>query len=282
MEFEKLFFEYDIESNVRFDKEMLTVYDLSYILIDFQAVINNMTEIIYDSIEEKYQIIETETNRKQFDNFDETDKNDYKHEMVVQQHPSWQKEIEESIESIIYEPNRKAADINPRTKLGFKQTTSRRFNKKYQMNLKLNDFSKGSLILDLGNSLIVSILTEFLKELAWKKTGNQNSININIYNQYILIDRKMINSFPKDSCVVNAISLNQVNNQAQLDVEKIVHDVVNLSRPDENIEDSVRRLLCELKRNGIVNEQVIYDERGIKTAARDIERFVGNFMDIRI
>lgn len=87
---------------------------------------------------------------------------------------------------------------------------------------------------------------------------------------------------PKDCCVASSIKLNQGNNQNQLDVQKYVHDVVESSRPDENIEESVKRLLCELKRDGIVNEQVIYDERGIKTAARDIERFTGNFMDIRI
>ena len=59
MKFEQIFWEYDIESVVRFNKELLTVYDLSYILIDFQAVINNMTEIIYDSMAEKLQIEET-------------------------------------------------------------------------------------------------------------------------------------------------------------------------------------------------------------------------------
>lgn len=37
MKFEQIFWEYDIESVVRFNKELLTVYDLSYILIDFQA-----------------------------------------------------------------------------------------------------------------------------------------------------------------------------------------------------------------------------------------------------
>lgn len=32
----------------------------------------------------------------------------------------------------------------------------------------------------------------------------------------------------------------------------------------------------------MVNEHVIYDECGIKTADRDIEQFVGKFMDIKI
>lgn len=275
MKFEQIFWDYDIESVVRFNKELLTVYDLSYILIDFQAVINNMTEIIYDSMAEKFQIVKT----KNYDLIDIIEKKEYEDTYVAQQHPSWQREIEKNAESVILGLNRKSAD---RTSLRLKQTTNRRFNRKHQMNLKLNGFSKGSLILDLANSLIVSILIEFLKELVGKKTGNEKIINTTINNQYILFDKEKIKILPKDSCVANAISFNNVNNQAQLEVKKIVRDVVNLSKPDENIEYSIRRLLCELKRNGIVNEYVIYDERGIKTAVRDIERFVGNFMDIKI
>lgn len=275
MKFEQIFWEYDIESVVRFNKELLTVYDLSYILIDFQAVINNMTEIIYDSMAEKFQIAET----KNYDLIDIIEKKEYEDIYVPQQHPSWQREIEKNAESVILGPDRKSAD---QTSLRLKQTTNRRFNRKHQMNLKLNGFSKGSLILDLANSLIVSILIEFLKELVGKKTGNEKIINTTINNQYILFDKEKITILPKDSCVANAISFNNVNNQAQLEVKKIVHDVVNLSKPDENIEHSIRRLLCELKRNGIVNEYVTYDERGIKTAVRDIERFVGNFMDVKI
>lgn len=275
MKFEQIFWEYDIESVVRFNKELLTVYDLSYILIDFQAVINNMTEIIYDSMAEKFQIVKT----KNYDLIDIIEKKEYEDTYVAQQHPSWQREIEKNAESVILGLNRKSAD---RTSLRLKQTTNRRFNRKHQMNLKLNGFSKGSLILDLANSLIVSILIEFLKELVGKKTGNEKIINTTINNQYILFDKEKIKILPKDSCVANAISFNNVNNQAQLEVKKIVHDVVNLSKPDENIEHSIRRLLCELKRNGIVNECVTYDERGIKTAVRDIERFVGNFMDVKI
>lgn len=278
MKFEQIFWEYDIESVVRFNKELLTVYDLSYILIDFQAVINNMTEIIYDSMAEKFQIVKT----KNYDLIDIIEKKEYEDIYVPQQHPNWQREIEKNAESVILGLNRKSADISNQTTLRYKQTTNRRFNRKHQMNLKLNGFSKGSLILDLANSLIVSILIEFLKELVGKKTGNEKIINTTINNQYILFDKEKIKILPKDSCVANAISFNNVNNQAQLEVEKIVHDVVKLSKPDENIEHSIRQLLCELKRNGIVNEYVTYDERGIKTAVRDIERFVGNFMDVKI
>lgn len=283
MGFEKILFEDEIESKVRFNKQMMTVYDLSYILIDFQAVINNLTEIIYDNIEEKYRIIEEKAIIERIYDSTKEENKAFRNEMVGPEHPRWQKEIEENIESMIFESNRRVANVSPRKTPGYKQTTSRKFNKKYQMNLRLNGFSKGSLFLDLVNSLIVSILTEFLKELVVKKTGNQNAININVYNnQYILIDGEAVKRIPKDSCVCSAIKVNLGSNQSQLDVQKCIHDVVESSKPDENIEESVRRLFRELEKNGIVNEQIIYDERGIKTAVRDIERFTGNFMDIRI
>lgn len=279
MNLKKIFFENEIESNVRFNKEMMTVYDLSYLLIDFQAVVNNLTEMIDNNIEEKYQIIEEKTIRDS----EILKRQVIENEIVRQEHPRWQKEIEENIEAFIFEPNKKVANVSSRTTLRFKQTTSRRFNKKYKMNLKLNGFSKGSLILDLANSLIVSILTEFLKELTVKKTGNQGVFNINVYgNQNIYIDGETVKKVPKDSCLVGAIKINKGSNQSQLDVQKCICNVVEASKPDENIEESVRRLFLELEKSGITNKQVIYDESGIKTVVRDIERFTGNFMDIRI
>lgn len=275
MNFENLFCNYDIESQVRFDKKMMTVFELSYFLIDYQSVINNLTEIILN----KEKLIEDK-----FVRYDEFEKRRIDSGRIVQrEHPEWQKKIEENIESFFFEPNRKVADFRPRATLGFKQTTSRRFNEKYQMNLKLKSFSEGSLILDLANSLLVSILTEFLKELVIQKTGNQNAININFYNnQYIFIDAETVKKIPKGSCIGNAIKVNSGSNQNQLDVQKCIHDVIAASKPDENIEESVTRLLWELEKNGVINEWNIYDERGIKTAVRDIERFAGNFVNIRI
>ena len=56
MDLEKTFFENDIEMDVKFNKKIMSVYDLSYILIDFQAVINNLTEIIWESIRKKMKL----------------------------------------------------------------------------------------------------------------------------------------------------------------------------------------------------------------------------------
>ena len=44
MNINEAFFESKIKSKVRFGKISETVYDLSYILIDFQTIINNLVE----------------------------------------------------------------------------------------------------------------------------------------------------------------------------------------------------------------------------------------------
>lgn len=41
---DEVLLENEIRTNIRFDKNMETVYDLSYFLIDFQAVVNNLTD----------------------------------------------------------------------------------------------------------------------------------------------------------------------------------------------------------------------------------------------
>lgn len=43
---DEVLLENEIRTNIRFDKNMETVYDLSYFLIDFQAVVNNLTDVI--------------------------------------------------------------------------------------------------------------------------------------------------------------------------------------------------------------------------------------------
>ena len=277
MDINEAFFESEIKSRVRFGKTIETVFDLSYLLIDFQAIINNLVEMIHDNNDMVYIL----SDEKQF--IEELHDEKLKNEGVNKNHTDWQKEIEHRIESLIYEPQKKVANINLRSTSGYKKTTTRRFNEKYRMNLMLNDFSKGSLVLDLINSLAVSILTEFLKELVFKKTGKEDAININIYNnQYILIDGESFKKLPKDSCVRDSVKIIEGNNENNIDVQKCIYNIVQTSKPDENIEESVKRLFVELEKNGVINKQFTYDERGIKTAVKDIDRFLGYFMDVRI
>lgn len=76
--------------------------------------------------------------------------------------------------------------------------------------------------------------------------------------------------------------LHDENWKNNIDVQKCIYNIVHASKPDENIEESVKRLFVELEKNGVINKQFTYDERGIKTAVKDIDRFLGYFMDVRI
>lgn len=281
MNYKNFFFENIIRSNIRFDKEMKTVYDLSYFLVDFQAIINNMSEIIYDDIDRKYILLDENRVTDKVQIWDSKYyRYDEKNELLENRHPEWQQIIERNMEAVLFQ-ERKVANHHYRVGSSLKQTTNRKFNKKYEMNLQLNEFSKGSLLLDIANSVLVSFITDFLRALLIKQTGNDLVVNINIQNQYIIIDDSVINVVPKNSCIEKAIQIQPGTNTGKLDVQKCIHDVIEASQPDQNTEESVRRFLKELNKNGLVSEQVIYDERGIKTAARDIERFKGNFVDYR-
>ena len=79
-----------------------------------------------------------------------------------------------------------------------------------------------------------------------------------------------------------AIQINVKSNECYIDVQKCAHAIVESAQPDENIEESVKRLLVELNKNGLISRHVIYDSRGINTAVKDIERFAGHFIDIKI
>lgn len=62
MNINEAFFESKIKSKVIFGKTIETVYDLSYLLIDFQAIINNLVEMIHDNND----IVYTLSDEKQF------------------------------------------------------------------------------------------------------------------------------------------------------------------------------------------------------------------------
>ena len=160
MNWEELFWKNEIQSNIKFDKEMKTVFDLSYFLIDFQAVVNNMSEIIYDDVTGKNRITEV---IPVLNNEDIQER-----KLIENEHPKWQKEIEKNVESFLFQSPDMAVNYLPGTTTRLKQTTNRNYNRKYQMNLQLKSFSKGSLVLEVVNSLIVSLLTEFVKSVLVK------------------------------------------------------------------------------------------------------------------
>ncbi len=273
-------------SKIRFDKNMDTVFDLSYFLIDFQACINSLYELISEvQYETDIPLLEpllVDRKNRQF----ELEQFELLESKIKNNRPKWQKEVEERVESLLLDTHKAAANTHKAIASTptviperLKQTTNRKFNLKYRMNLQLRGFSQGSLVLDVANSVLVSVITEFIKELLVKQTENVKIVNINIENSYIIIDGFVLKVIPKNSHVEKAICIKGGKNI--LDVEKCVHDIVEASHPDENIEESVKRLLRELKGNGIIREVPMYDSRGIKTVVKDIERLSGNFIDVR-
>lgn len=130
---DEVLLENEIRTNIRFDKNMETVYDLSYFLIDFQAVVNNLTDVICNQGEVRRKHIsqyEKELFRNQDINY------------IDDSHPEWQKQIERNVKSYLFEPDRAVADREPSVIIGLKQTTRRAFNRKYRMNMQLNGFFK--------------------------------------------------------------------------------------------------------------------------------------------
>lgn len=271
---EEFYLKNEIHTKIKFDKDMETVYQLSYFLVDFQAIINNFTEMVINS-EHRGDIKDRQSTEERALEIIEEWKGG-----IPESYQKYEKELPEGIrfldEALV------AAPYPKEKKERLKQTTNRRFNKKYQQNLCLRGFAKGSLVIDVANSLLVSIFTEFLKELVFQKTGNETAINITITNSLIYIDDSVVKMISPQSCVDNAIRIDANSNTKLLDVQKCAQDIVKSAKPSEDIEQSVERLLSELRNNNLINESVIYDSRGKKTAVRDIERFVGHFVDVSI
>lgn len=271
---EEFYLKNEIQTKIKFDKNMETVYQLSYFLVDFQAIINNFTEMVINSEHQGYINERQPMEEKTLEIIEE-----WKGE-IPEFHQKYEKELPERIR--FHDEVLVSAPYPKEKKERLKQTTNRRFNKKYQQNLCLRGFSKGSLVIDVASSLLVTVFTEFLKELVFQKTGNATAINITITNSLIYIDDSVVKMLPLQSCISNAIRIDTNSNTKLLDVQKCARDIVKSAKPSEDIEESVERLLLELKNNNLINESVIYDSRGKKTAARDIERFVGHFVDVSV
>ena len=106
MRWEELYSKNAIQTNIKFDKDMETVYELSYFLVDFQAVINNLTEMIYDDINAKI-VPMPRTYRREDKAFENVIVN-YRDSS----HPRWQQEIKKDINEVLYKPERIVANYN--------------------------------------------------------------------------------------------------------------------------------------------------------------------------
>lgn len=254
-----------INLRLHMGKQIMTVFDLSYILVDLQAVINGFDDIIYDIHEAKQYSVQ-----KQKD----------------------EDEIVLKVDDISGLPA-KVAESEPVFKAktsGYKATTSRNYNKRRRENLKLCNFSKGSLILDITSSILTGIFVEFLKEIIFQQRPNEPLFQVNIQNYYIRISDQDIQLLPKNNKIADSFVIKEGINasviksdssqESSLDAQNYIHELIAEAKPDANIESSVKRLLGVLKNNGIINQEIGYDSKGMKTFLRDTERFIGNLVDV--
>lgn len=187
-----------INFSVRMQGNIETVFDLSYLLVDFQAVVNGLNEIVKDNnivkVEEMIELSE--------EKFFYEIKEEKFYSKKKNTHPEWQQQMENKMESIMYPMKRVASKT-----IGYRQTTSRNFNKKYRDELILKSFSKGSLVLDMAASVITGLIVEFIKNIMIQKTGNDNIMQVIIENNYIIINDSDVKYIPKNSCISQAITV---------------------------------------------------------------------------
>lgn len=262
-----------VEYSILFKKEMNTIFDLSYFLIDLQAIVNGLYEVVRTCGESQYvKVAELVPHHKI---------KEVTRIREDQERPKWQREAERiMLRELDYYTEEKVANVAGRKYVGYKQTTSRNFNNRYKDVWELRSFSKGSLILDVTSSVICYFITEFLQALLKEKTGKNDIINVNIYNNFIVIDKNKCQMIPNNSGVIAPNSSD--GNRFNLDVKRLSNEILSLTSPDEDVEESARRFINVLHAKGIVSESVIYDDRGIKTIVRDVNRMVGNFVDMQI
>lgn len=226
--------EKELNIQITFRKKFTTLFDLTYLLVDIQAVVNGFCDMVQE---------------------------------ISHQRPGEE----------IYIKN----EISEKKSAGYRQTTNRVYNGKRKDNLQLHNFSKGSLILDIGASVIAGIMVEFLSEIMFQK-NHERITEVHIENCNIFINGSDIKLIPKSSCLSGAVVVNTNVNASAIDAKQYIKSVVQKAAPDEDIETSVKRLLSVMQEDGIIKAMELYDSKGMKTLVRDTERFLGNFYDVRM
>lgn len=226
--------EKELNIQIIFRKKFTTLFDLTYLLVDIQAVVNGFCDMV---------------------------------QAIGHQRPGEE----------VYVKN----EISEKKSSGYRQTTNRAYNGKRKDNLQLHDFSKGSLILDIGSSVIAGIMVEFLSEIMFQK-NYERIAEVHIENCNIFINGSDVKFIPKDSRQSDKVVVNADINADVIDAEQYVKSVVRRAEPNEDIEASIERLLTVMREDGIIQAMESYDAKGMKTLVRDTERFLGNFCDVRL
>lgn len=234
----------DLELHMK--KDFYTAFDFGYTLIDLQAIFSSFFYTL--DVEVPNDIHELKEGEE------------YSKFHVAAMEPKDKEKIKRNAEA--YKGNL--------------PTTSRRFSKKYSGALKISKIESGSLLLKVASGLLTGLLLEFLKKYIWKKDDNEsNKINVDItYNKNINISNKKFIEIEKEMLVDGKI------NKEIYNPEKYINNIISKVNIDpENPEKSIRSFLKVLHKEQVLKESQNYNERGVKSLSKDIDRFTGKFVD---
>ncbi len=267
-----------VDLQVKYIKDYDNLLDLGTSLVDLQALISGITRIHEDNAYDSIEI---------YNNLRPTliDENDNRREIIKHiisneiENISLAKldQLSDRIDAQFAREQKSAA--KRLEKVNSYPTTSRNFSKRYKDIVKLNKFSQGSLILDMTTSVVAGLVLKFIEKLIFK---DGKDFNVTVNNNLVIIQNDdNTKKIVKISEYKNSEVLSKWSNA--LSLEEYYDTVLSsISMQDNDIESTVINLLEKLSNDKVLSKQVIYDKRGIKTLTNDIERFRGNFYDIRM
>ncbi|MPQ31248.1 hypothetical protein E4V42_07335 [Clostridium estertheticum] len=275
----------EIDMDFHIKGEFNTVFDLSYTLIDLQAIVSGFLyvsgfdEPIYGE-EQDYLVADVGEKRREkvADEIIYKIENKFP-EINEQSKEELKKEIDNSF-SNTFDNNLKVAS----KRKGYISTTSRSFARKYKESLKLKSFKSGSITLAITSTVFGGLLLEFIKRLVFKETKSNEVININFNNSTVNIDKNNI-IFSENKSLGRYLKIddNLSNEYININSKEYIDDIISKVTYEENdYEKNVMNFLQVLQEEGVIGKQVMYNKNGVQTVVRDIKRFTGRFIDTSI
>lgn len=263
-----------IEYEVKINKKFETFFDLSYMLVDFQALINGITKLYEDDrifkhgLEAIPKYIEP---RESYEIEDIVEKN------LVDVDRITKNRLIDEITSLVY-PAEKVKSFKP---LKPYPTTSRNFGRRYKNQIELQSFEQGCFAATITSTVIAGVILKFIERIIFNEGGSSKIVvNSSKTNIYILDEKsgKRIYKIESENPITN---IDDLNNSKTID-EYFNNVVDRVNIDSNNLESSVRNLVNVLVEEEILHGNAIYDDRGIITITKDVERMRGNLLDIRV
>ena len=275
----------EIDMDFHIKGDFNTVFDLSYTLIDLQAVVSGFfyvsrfDEPIY--IENQDYLVDEIAKKKIGRVADDVI---YK---IESKFPEIDEQLKEELKkeidnSLLYEFDNNSKVASKRK--GYISTTSRSFARKYKESLKLKSFKSGSITLAITSTVIGGLLLEFIKQLIFKETKSNEVVNINFINNIVNIDKNNIQIIENKSLdKYIKIDDNLSNKYININSKEYIDDIISkVSYEANNYEKNVMNFLHVLQDEGIIEREIMYNKNGVQTVVKDIKRFTGRFIDISI